>query len=72
MHPLVKLRSHREISQLQLANELKVSQSTISKIESGERRPSPKVAEKIRETFHLTHQQIWEMFYGEGEGRATG
>ena len=65
MRTLEELRKNRNLTQLELARLIGVSQVSISKIESGKRRPSPEVAQRIAHHFDLTTDQMWEMFYHE-------
>jgi len=49
-----KLRKEKELSQANLAKELKVAQQTIGKWEKGITRPRPKMLEKIADYFHVS------------------
>lgn len=46
-HPLAKYRAERQITQEVLAQELRVTPTTISRYETGERTPRPKDARRI-------------------------
>jgi DNA-binding XRE family transcriptional regulator len=46
-----------------LAEEAHVSRETIVRIESGDRRPSPAVAEKIREALGMDVATMWKVLY---------
>jgi len=62
---LIDLRLEKRLSQSHLAGLIGVSQSMIQMIESGQRRPSPEVAQRIADLFGLTRDQMWDMFYTE-------
>lgn len=65
---LKELRLSSNLTQAALAKRLDVSIRTIAAYESGERRPSIKVAEKIGNMFYLTTDEIWRLFYSQREG----
>lgn len=50
-------------SQAQIAEMAGISQRMYSAIETGERRPSPEVAEKLAEIFGLSIEEMWRLFY---------
>lgn len=56
---LTNKRKKKQISQEKLAVRCNVSQVTIARIESGERRPSPKLAKKIAKVLDFD----WTKFY---------
>lgn len=56
---LTNKRKKKQISQEKLAIRCNVSQVTIARIESGERRPSPKLAKKIAKVLDFD----WTKFY---------
>jgi putative transcriptional regulator len=60
---LSELRSKANITQVDLAKRLGISQRSVSAYENGEMRPSPKVATRIAEMFGLSVDQLWSMFY---------
>lgn len=60
---LKSLRRKYNLNQTELAQILGTSQGEVSRIEKGLRKPRPRVADRIRETFGLTAEQIWAMFY---------
>lgn len=67
---LREMRKRRNLSQKALGRLIGLSQRAISAYESGDRRPSPEVADRIGKIFKLSREQIWEMFYGsEPSGR---
>ena len=65
---LKMMRNKKGITQAELAQELGVSQRAVAAYELGERRPSPEIANKLRQIFELSVEEIWEMFYGAYEG----
>lgn len=56
---LIAYRKAKNLSQEEVANACTVSQITISTIESGNRRPSPKLAKKLAKIFGFD----WTKFY---------
>lgn len=58
---LIGLRIKKKLSQDELANMCGVTQMTISNIESGRRRPSPKLAKQLAKIFKFK----WTKFYDE-------
>lgn len=68
---LAALRKNAGLTQLALAQDTGVSQSTIASYELGERKPSPDVAERIRSYFNLTIEEMWRVLYGGGEEAQT-
>lgn len=60
---LLELRKKHGLSQVELAQQINISQCMISKIEKGNVKPSPEVAMRIGELFNLNSAQIWETLY---------
>ena len=58
---LIKKRKAKKISQEELALKCDVSQVTIARIETGERRPSPELSKKIADVLNFS----WTKFYEE-------
>ena len=54
------LRAERDLTQADLANELKVSRQTINAIEKGKFAPSLPLAFKMSKMFQLPIEQIFE------------
>ena len=54
------LRAERDLTQADLANELKVSRQTINAIEKGKFAPSLPLALKMSKMFQLPIEQIFE------------
>ena len=54
------LRAQRDLTQADLANELKVSRQTINAIEKGKFAPSLPLAFKMSKMFQLPIEQIFE------------
>jgi XRE family transcriptional regulator, regulator of sulfur utilization len=48
-----KLRKERKLSQIELADECKISRTYISEIESGKRNPTVDILERIGEGLHI-------------------
>lgn len=53
------------MSQKELAAKVRISQSAMSKIESGARRPSPAVAERIARALGMDVATMWAVLYGQ-------
>ena len=62
------MRKEKGLTQEALAELLDVSQSTVTAYETGTRRPSPAVVNKLIKIFDMTVADAWEMFYSEGQG----
>lgn len=60
-----ELRVSNGLTQVQMAEMLGISQKSISMIEIGERKPSPRVIKRIKATFKLSANEMWEILYGE-------
>ena len=73
-HCLKTIREQLCFSQATLAERIGVSKRMVTYYESGDRRPSPQVAEKIGKELGLTREELWEMFYGQpvGEQKSAG
>lgn len=56
---LIDKRIEKNLSQKELAEKCNVSQVSIARIESGERRPSPELAKKIADVLNFS----WTRFY---------
>lgn len=56
---LINKRIEKKLSQKELAEKCDVSQVSIARIESGERRPSPELAKKIADVLNFS----WTRFY---------
>ena len=53
------LRSKRDISQVQLADKIEITQGFLSLIEKGEREPGFELIKKIASTLHVPEQLIF-------------
>lgn len=51
------------MSQQALGEKVGVKRLSIARYESGQRRPSPRVAGRIAAVLDLSTDQMWEMFY---------
>lgn len=60
-------RKEKGLTQEALAELLGISQSTVAAYETGIRRPSPEVVNKLLGIFGITISEAWEMFYSEGQ-----
>lgn len=60
-----ELRVSNGLTQVQMAEMLGISQKSISMIEIGERKPSPRVIKRIKAAFKLSANEMWEILYGE-------
>lgn len=61
------------MSQRALGEKVGVKRLSIARYESGQRRPSPRVAGRIAAALDLTTEQMWEMFYRDrGAPKACG
>lgn len=56
---LINKRIEKKLSQKELAEKCDISQVSIARIESGERRPSPELAKKIADVLNFS----WTRFY---------
>lgn len=56
---LIDKRIKKKLSQKELAEKCNISQVSIARIESGERRPSPELAKKIADVLNFS----WTRFY---------
>ena len=61
---LKKIRKENHLTQADVALLLGVKQQSVTAYETGTRTPSPKVAGKIADLYHLDIKDVWEMFYG--------
>lgn len=70
MNQLTNVRQQRGMSRQQLAEAVGTSYRSIAAYETGYRRPSPQIAQKIAKVFGLTTIQMWEMFFGDADGES--
>ena len=61
---MVRLRKERKLTQTDLAQACGVSQRMIAAVEAGERRPSPKLAQRIGAELGFS----WVLFFEDGQG----
>lgn len=59
-HPLATFRAERELTQEALAQLLGVTKSSVSRIESGNQRPSPELAIMIRDLTGIALDELFE------------
>jgi transcriptional regulator with XRE-family HTH domain len=60
---LRELRTKKDLTQAKLGALIGTSQRHVSEIETKKRKAPPKYAERIRDLFGLTTEQMWEMLY---------
>lgn len=70
MNQLTNIRQQRGMSRQQLAETVGTSCRSIAAYETGYRRPSPQIAQKIAKVFGLTTVQMWEMFFEDADGES--
>ena len=63
---LTRLRSERELSQKQVANLAEISNSTLSRLESGERGVSREVLDRVSDVLQLSRQERLEVLVAAG------
>lgn len=54
-------------TQEDVAAAIGIDRASYTRIENGQRRPSPEVAEKIGRLFGLSIEDIWQLFYSTPE-----
>lgn len=62
----MKLKDYRKaakMTQSQLASKVDLTRIAIARYESGERRPSPEIAERIALVLKIPARCMWETFY---------
>lgn len=65
MRRMQNIRKAKGFTQTSLAKEVNVSQRSIASYESGARRPSPAVAERIAMALGMDVTTMWAVLYGE-------
>jgi transcriptional regulator with XRE-family HTH domain len=64
---LAIIRKNKKLTQSALAKFVGVKRESIARYESGDRRPSPAVAEKIAEALGMDIPTMWGVLYGTKE-----
>lgn len=65
MKTLGEIRRSKKITQAALGKQVGVTQRAIANYESGARRPSPAVAERIARALGMDIETMWAVLYGE-------
>lgn len=61
---LVEIRKQAQMTQAALAKRVGISRVNIARYESGARRPSPAVAERIAKALGMDIETMWTVLYG--------
>ena len=67
MNNLAEIRRAHKMTQAELGARVGVSQRAIAAYEAGERKPSPRVMNKLMNVLKIPLGEAWEMLYGEEE-----
>lgn len=59
------VRKSKGMTQRQLAERIGVRRESVARYETGERRPSPAVAERIARALGMDIETMWAVLYGE-------
>lgn len=68
---LVDYRKQAKMTQEELAIKAKVTRETISRLESGTRRPTPEVAIRLAKALDMDMETMWAVLYQESNASSA-
>jgi transcriptional regulator with XRE-family HTH domain len=69
LNNLADIRKAHKLTQAELGQIVGVSQRAIASYESGERKPSPKIMNRLMAELQITVDVAWKMLYGDDDAR---
>lgn len=60
---LKELRKLHKLTQTEMADRVNVTRVTIARIETGTRKASPELVNRVMKEFNLSVEEVWDMFY---------